>query len=188
MLGHRSTQWLQRLPHAISYSPLYLFRCASEVLTDAHQLRTVLDLPIPRVYTYSLDPDNLVGAEYILEEKAPGEPLGNLWYDWPIESRYNLIDQLVDFESKVKSIWFRNHGCLYFKKDMAHKKVPFREPEPLRETFCEVTEDINVALLDDFVIGPLTEAVLWGEKQWMELDRGPCTSNLSIFQKITNPK
>ncbi|EEP76095.1 predicted protein [Uncinocarpus reesii 1704] len=130
--------------------------------------------------------DNGLGAEYILEEKARGVPLGNLWYDWAMESRRDLIDQLVDFESKVKSIWFRKHGCLYFKKDIAMKRVPFREPEPLRETFSEATEDINAVLLDDFVIGPVTEAVLWeGEKQSMELDRGPWNSPESYFAALT---
>src|ERR1035437_7739201 len=68
------------------------------------QIRTILNLPVPRIYTYSLDSTNPVGAEYIIEERASGSPLGNLWPQWSIESQNNLLAQLVDFEAKLTSI------------------------------------------------------------------------------------
>ena len=48
------------------------FKTESEVAT----LRFVAErttIPAPKVYAWDADPDNLVGAEYILLEKIPGE-------------------------------------------------------------------------------------------------------------------
>ena len=88
------------------------------VLMANFQLRTVLNLPVPRTLTYSVDPLNPVGADYIITEKARGTPLGSLWYQWSTESQLNLVAQLVDFETKMTSISFGQHGSIYFKKDL----------------------------------------------------------------------
>lgn len=52
--------------------------CAYRILTGACKLRSVLDVPVPRIYSYSSDPLNPVGAEYMIEENATGVPLGSL--------------------------------------------------------------------------------------------------------------
>ncbi|KAF2463885.1 kinase-like protein [Lindgomyces ingoldianus] len=104
------------------------YTAASEVATRQF-LRTVLKLPVPRMYAYSLDPLNPVGAEYIIEEKAEGKPLGSLWYQWQTESQLDLVNQLVDFETKLTSVSFRRHGCIYYKKDLEKKdRGPWSTP------------------------------------------------------------
>lgn len=136
------------------------------------QLRTVLNLPVPQIYAYSLDPLNPVGAEYVIEEKAEGKPLGSLWYQWGTESRLELVAQLVDFETKLTSLSFRRHGCIYYKKDLEEKNIPAYDLEARSLSSGDFTKG---ALTEGFMLGPLTEAGLWeGDRATMHLDRGPC--------------
>ena len=81
-------------------------------------------MPVPRIYGYSLDPLKPVGAEYIIEEKAVGKQLGSLWHHWQIESQLDLVTQLVDLETKLRSVSFRNHGCIYYKEDLEKSGFP----------------------------------------------------------------
>ncbi len=119
-----------------------------------------------------MDPLNPVGAEYIIEEKAGGKPLGSLWYQWQTQSRLDLVTQLVDFETKLTSVTFRRHGCIYYKNDLEKKGLPVYDLE------AESLLADGLArrpVLEGFALGPLTEARLWdGEKLMMNLDRGPC--------------
>lgn len=62
--------------------------------------------------------NNLVEAEYIIEEKAPGVPLGSVWNQWPRQLKLQLITQVVDMENKLATITFSKHGYIYFKQDL----------------------------------------------------------------------
>jgi len=131
-----------------------------------------LQLPVPRIYAHSLDPLNPVGAEYVIEEKAEGKPLGSLWYQWQTGTQLDLVAQLVDFEAKLTSISFRRHGCIYYKKDLEEKGVPAYDLEARPSSSSELGKGPTT---EDFALGPLTEAKLWeGERAAMNLDRGPC--------------
>lgn len=122
-----------------------------------------------------MDPLNPVGAEYIIEEKAGGKPLGSLWHQWQIESQLGLVAQLVDFETKLASVSFRRHGCIYYKKDLEKKGLPTYDLEARSLLSDGLTKQINSVLTEEFALGPLTEARLWEhERATMDLDRGPC--------------
>jgi len=139
------------------------------------QIRTVLNLPVPRIYTYSLDSCNPVGAEYIIEERASGSPLGNLWRQWPTESQHDLVTQLVDFEAKLTSISFQRHGCIFYRRDLEKKGLPAYRLEARYRPSIPTNDRIDPGLLEKFAFGPLTEARLWeDERVAMDLDRGPC--------------
>lgn len=162
-------KWLHDILYVIHYT------WYAEVLTSMDQLRTVLNLPISRVCTYSADPLNLVGAEYIIEEKAEGVPLESLWYQWQTESRLNLVTQLLDFETELTSLSFRRHGCIYYKKDLEMKGLPAYDLEAKPLLCGGRANEPDPALLEDFALGPLTEARLWeDDRATMVLDRGPC--------------
>ncbi|TVY85520.1 Altered inheritance of mitochondrial mitochondria protein [Lachnellula suecica] len=146
------------------------YTTASEVATRQF-LRTVLNLPVPRIHAFSLGSDNLVGAEYIIEEKAKGRPLGNLWHHWDTESQIGLVTQLVDFETKLASVSFRRHGCIYYRKDLVKKGLPAYDLEAKSLSTDGTPMQLNST--EEFAIGPLTEARLWeGERATMKLDRG----------------
>lgn len=119
-----------------------------------------------------MDPLNPVGAEYIIEEKVEGIPLGSLWYQWKIESRLDLVAQLVDFETKLNSITFPKHGCIYYRKELEGRNTRAYDlgAKSLLSGDCTKKDK-----LEEFAFGPLTEARLWeGERATMKLDRGPC--------------
>lgn len=131
-----------------------------------------MNLPVPRIYAYSSDQLNPVGAEYIIEEKAAGKPLGSLWYQWQTESRLDLVTQLVDFETKLTSVSFRKHGCIYYKKDLKKKGISAYDLEAKSLSSGDFTKEL---LTEGFALGPLVEARLWeGDRATMNLDRGPC--------------
>jgi hypothetical protein len=171
-LARLSTRLYLRLLHGILY---VTYRAGVEVLTGMLQLPTVLNLAVPRIYAYSLDPLNPVGAEYILEEKAGGKPLGTLWHQWQTESHFGLVTQLVDFETKLASVLFRRHGCIYYKNDLEKKGGRVYNLEAGSLSSTSPTGRLNSVLTEDFVLGPLTKASLWErERATMNLDQGPC--------------
>jgi hypothetical protein len=51
-----------------------------------------MGLPIPRIYSWSLEVYNPVEAEYILEEKAPGQPLGEIWDKLSLEAQLDMVN------------------------------------------------------------------------------------------------
>ncbi|KAH7356964.1 hypothetical protein BKA65DRAFT_580178 [Rhexocercosporidium sp. MPI-PUGE-AT-0058] len=146
-------------------------------LTSILQVRQVLNFPVPRIHTYSLDPLNPVGVVYIIEEKARGKPLGNLWRHWPRESQLDLVTELVDFEAKLASVWFQSHGCLYYKEDLEAKGVCARSLDATYTSTGKRSKELDPLLTAKYALGPLNQAVLWqGERATMALERGPWQS------------
>ena len=125
-----------------------------------------MDIPVPQILSWSCNSaDNLVEAEYIIEEKAPGVRLGSVWNRWPRDLKLKLITQVIDLEKRLTTITFDKHGCIYFYKDL--------------RSLIGDAEDILSAVendaLKEFAIGPLTTNELWnGTRKNMKLDRGPC--------------
>ncbi|PVH85726.1 hypothetical protein DL98DRAFT_568045 [Cadophora sp. DSE1049] len=157
------------------------YTTASEVAIRQF-LRTVLKLPVPRIHAFSLDSHNPVGAEYIIEEKARGKPLGNFWHQWDTESQIGLVTQLVDFEIKLASVSSRRHGCIYYRKDLVEKGLPTYDLEAKSISTDGTPMQLNSVSTEEFAIGPLTEARLWeGERATMKLDRGPWSTPLSYM-------
>jgi predicted Ser/Thr protein kinase len=78
---------------------------ASEVATMDFA-RTVLDLPVPKVLTWSADDQNEVGAEYIIMEEANGTRLYENWEDLELSAKRDMILKIVEVEKKLLSISF----------------------------------------------------------------------------------
>lgn len=81
------------------------------------QVREFLGIPVPRIYAWSTDRLNPVGAEYIIEEKATGYSLGSIWGRMSRFSQFVIIDQVVEIERKLASASFPMQGCLYYTFD-----------------------------------------------------------------------
>ncbi|TVY82210.1 Altered inheritance of mitochondria protein, partial [Lachnellula suecica] len=151
------------------------YTTASEVATRTF-LREALDLPIPQILAWSADRNNPVGAEYIIEEKAPGKPLSNFWPDlaaWPLERRFPLMRSIVEVEWKLASILFAKSGCIYFRKD-----IPGSEA-------LETITPMPLAFRKRFTMGPLVARELWkGEKEGMDLNRGPFEGSYGVATEV----
>ncbi|KAI9674439.1 MAG: Phosphotransferase enzyme [Caeruleum heppii] len=173
---------IAKLPNP-NAGPKYL-TTASEVATR-HFLREILELPIPRIYASSFDPSNAVGAEYIIEEKARGQPLGGLWYQWPIESQLDMVSQVVELEKKLGSISFPKHGCIYYKADLDRRGIAANTLPPELLTTENITKPLDPSTLGKYAIGPLTDAKLWeGERAEMDMDRGPWSNALEYVKAL----
>ncbi|KAJ9214015.1 hypothetical protein DTO166G4_4460 [Paecilomyces variotii] len=81
------------------------YTTASEVATMEFA-RTVLDIPVPRVYAWSAVDDNSVGSEYIIMEEAAGTPLENGWEALTPRSKLEVMREIAKLEQKMLSLSF----------------------------------------------------------------------------------
>ena len=85
---------------------------ASEVATMEYA-RTILALPVPKVFAWSATDQNPIEAEYIIMEEAQGSQLDEVWQDLNIRSKHDIISDIVDIESKLLSISFDKYENAY---------------------------------------------------------------------------
>ena len=142
------------------------YTTASEVATMEY-LRTRLDIPAPKVFAWAsrVGSENPVGAEYITMEKMQGESLASCWLSLSTKELAEIIEQIVDIDSRLFSAPFSGHGSLYYKENLEEK---------LREN--KRNEQTGVDLLSDrFSIGPIATRLFWiEERSKMALACGPC--------------
>ncbi|PPQ82668.1 hypothetical protein CVT24_004340, partial [Panaeolus cyanescens] len=88
-----------RIPYPITVPNYYAI--ASEVATIEYQ-RTC-GIPVPEIYGYSADSDNIAGTPYILMEFIPGPTLSDVWRNLGDEEVVSVIHQLTELESRMMS-------------------------------------------------------------------------------------
>ena len=144
-------------------------------LINKKKLRDQLGIPIPRIYDWSSNASNEIGAEYILEERATGQPLGNLWETISLSTKVRIVDQILDIEKKLASMTFSKHGCIHYASDLQSKSCDYELIETKRNYPSESAARGN-GTTPSFAIGPSTSPIFWEkQKATMNLDRGPCT-------------
>lgn len=147
-----------------------------------HQIREVLGVPVPKIYTWSADGSNPVGSEYIIEEKAAGQPLGNIWSQMSVASQLGIIDQIVDMEKKLISVSFPIHGCLYYTSDLKSENPGVGGLDTMLDNAL-MSKMGHDGQLSQFTIGPSNDRKLWqNERHSMKLDKGPCKTSLPLIQ------
>lgn len=71
------------------------------------QARTILDIPVPRLYCWSTNDSNPVGSEYIIMEKAVGKQLASEWdKNLSANAKLTVMRELVTVEAKLLSVSF----------------------------------------------------------------------------------
>lgn len=158
-------QAIAKIPYTITVPKHYT--TASEVAT-ADLLRSK-GIPVPRIFGWSSDSSNPVGAEYIIMEKASGIPLETRWFNLSKQERHYLVTSLVDIETKNFDIPFGHFGSIYYRDDI---------PSNLQHDLYAENTDPAVSSVDGrFCIGPTTDYMFWyGRCAEMEIDRGPCNN------------
>ena len=158
-----------RLPSPLA-GPSYLVT-ASEVAT-LQFAREVLNLPVPRVITWSGAKRGLtkaVGADFIIMEEVPGVRLSHRWEEFDSADDVRpIMTGVLDVETKFESLSFSRIGSLYFKEDVSADL----------QTIPLLTGSIDATtrqLSEKYRVGPLINYQWWrGERAHMPLDRGPC--------------
>lgn len=149
---------------------------ASEVATRRFA-RSICDVPSPMVWDWDFRDRNTVGAEWIIEAKAAGEPLRKHWFNLSRRAQLSIIDQVVDLEVKLAPLKFSSHGSIYLERWLLRKHL-----------FCaKMTSPNNIVNKDDalslgskqlyrqYAIGPSTDRRLYrGPGDLSKQFRGPC--------------
>lgn len=145
-----------RIPYPLTVPKSYAV--ASEVATMAF-LRSS-GLPVPAVYGYSPEPDNVAGTEYIFMEFVRGTKLTDVWPDLKDSEIVAILRQIVQLESHMMSIPFPASGSLYYAQDLQ-----------------KLTEVPGIQLKNEpYCVGPDVRLRLWyGRRLQLDVYRGPCT-------------
>jgi hypothetical protein len=152
------------------------FTVASEVATRRF-VQSVCNVPSPKVWDWDFRDRNTVGAEWIIEAKAAGEPLRKRWFDMSRRAQLSIVEQVVDLEAKLASLKFSSHGSIYLERWL-YKKNLFRTR--LTSPNQMVNKDDALTLLPErfyrqYVLGPSTDRRLYrGPRDFSKQFRGPC--------------
>ncbi|KAI9051775.1 hypothetical protein LZ554_004042 [Drepanopeziza brunnea f. sp. 'monogermtubi'] len=152
---------------------------ASEVATMDFA-RTVLNIPAPKVFAWSMDSGNSVGTEYVIMEEAPGTQLQDVWETQDISQKEEIVQALVNIEKKLLSVSFTQYGNIYFASDA----FPGCEAA---EVIGDLPPELKVAIEERFVIGPVVARGFYkGERASMAIERGPWKSPYDYLKAIAN--
>jgi hypothetical protein len=77
-----------------------------KLMRSLSQARTVLDIPVPKVLSWSGEAENPVGSEYILMEEAAGTQLSKIWLEMELRDKFKIVDDIVAIEKKLLSASF----------------------------------------------------------------------------------
>lgn len=147
------------------------YSTASEVATMDY-VRTILKLPVPKVWTWSAnaaDPRG-VGAEFIIMDKVSGDALSGRWAELSTTQWMRVIREVVEWNRRFSEREFSQIGSIFYKEDVPEKL----QLRPLYAAGVNADADDASAR---FRIGPMMDWNLWrGARKVMEdADRGPCT-------------
>ncbi|KAF7923997.1 hypothetical protein EAE99_006658 [Botrytis elliptica] len=161
---------------------------ASEVATMDFA-RTILNIPLPKVYTWSAESNNPVDTDYIIMEEAPGISLADRNYECyksvvsreelatELASRKKFVADIVAIEKKLLSVpslqtvglnrCWDLHGSIYFTEDWFSG---CEKAEVLNDIPIELKKEVE----ESFVIGPRVEDTSWKEElSALRIDHGP---------------
>ncbi|EIT78866.1 hypothetical protein Ao3042_04679 [Aspergillus oryzae 3.042] len=130
-------------------------------------VRKYTSIPAPRVFSWSSDNSNPVGAEYIIMEKVAGVPLFEQWGKMAEIEKLELIKNLTKLEAQLAAIRFPAYGGLYRQADVSSLQC----------------QDLNGSIC----IGPScgrsfsTDSAAVLSTQSEKLDYGPLTFIWAIF-------
>ncbi|KAF9536552.1 Phosphotransferase enzyme, partial [Lunasporangiospora selenospora] len=92
------------------------YKTESEVATMQYVAENT-SIRVPKVYAWDSDPDNAIGAEYILMEKMNGVPLSEKWDHLAFEEKKHIINQVIDIMLQLLDTSFDRIGSLYMDEN-----------------------------------------------------------------------
>lgn len=152
------------------------FTVASEIATRRF-VQSICDVPSPTVWDWDFRYRNTVGAEWIIEAKAAGEPLRKHWFSLSRRAQLGIIDQVAEIEGKLASLKFSSHGSIYMARWLARKRL-FCTKMTSPNTMLNKYDALAVQpeqLYRQYAIGPSTDRRLYrGPGDLSKQFRGPC--------------
>lgn len=107
---------------------------ANRAVTDMNVsiVRELTDIPIPRVLSWSDDPSDSVGAEYIIMEHVSGVQLAQQWPEMTSLQRLECVQNLGYLMKQMNDLEFPAYGSIYFNDGLLRPS----ESVPLGTRFC----------------------------------------------------
>ncbi|KAL4780668.1 phosphotransferase family protein [Aspergillus varians] len=139
----------------------------SEVAT-LEFLRSNTSIRVPEVFSWSSDPTNPVGAEYIIMEKISGVPLAERWDKMNTLQQYKVIDGLIEMEEELARLTFPAYGSLFLKDSL-----------PTGYQSYALASEVDPA--GSFCVGPSCDRSLWDESNSDE----PTTADIGPWQSLS---
>ncbi|EED19590.1 mitochondria protein Fmp29, putative [Talaromyces stipitatus ATCC 10500] len=163
------------------------FTVASEVATRRF-IKSTCNVPMPTVWDWDFRGRNTVGADWIIEAKAAGEPLRNHWFNMSRRAQLKIVEQVVHLESELTRLKFSSHGSLYMERWLSTKRL-----------FCTKLSSPNAILNRDdalklrskqfygqYAIGSSTDRKLYrGPGDLSKQFRGPFTDLLHYAKALS---
>ena len=133
------------------------YKMESDVATT-EIVRHFTDVPVPVIYAFDSSMDNPLGLEWMLMERAVGQPLFNKWYDMHDHARMQMVETVARWTQQLTAIHSDRIGAIYMKYDS--------------------TEVL-------FYIGPSIEFALSRDtRREMHIDRGPYSSLQELYAAV----
>lgn len=80
--------------------------CFGVCLYVSFLVRSRTSIRVPKIFAWSSDAANLVGAEFIIMERIRGVALSETWDTMDTLQRYKIVDQVVQIEKELGDISF----------------------------------------------------------------------------------
>jgi len=95
----------------VSREPENVAKLVSEVATMEY-LRPRLSIPVPEIYASDFNPENNVGAQFMLMERLPGRHLYQLWDDLTLAHKKSVLSDIAGLLAQLGRLKFDKIGCL----------------------------------------------------------------------------
>ncbi|KAL4946504.1 hypothetical protein BDV06DRAFT_208629 [Aspergillus oleicola] len=116
-------QVIGKVPNPNAGLPHYT--TASEVATMDF-MRSVLDTPVPKIFSWNSSTDNPVAAEYILMENARGVSLSKIWDNLDVDLQFNVLKKIAMYQRVWSDVSFSKYGSLYYSQDISQSDSSLR--------------------------------------------------------------
>ncbi|KAL4969558.1 uncharacterized protein BDV14DRAFT_187118 [Aspergillus stella-maris] len=150
------------------------YTTASEVATMDF-IRRVLDIPVPKIFSWNSSTNNPVGAEYILMENARGVSLSKIWNNLDLDLRFKVLKKIAMYQHAWSNISFSKYGSLYYSQDISQL-----------DSGLHYTNQDGTEITDErFAVGPSVSRnnVDCGRAD-LDFDRGPWR-NVEDYERAT---
>jgi hypothetical protein len=89
-------------------------------------MRSVLNTPVPKAFSWNSSSDNPVAAEYVLMENARGVSLSKIWDDLDVELQFKVLKKIAMYQRAWSDVSFSKYGSLYYSQDMSQPESGLR--------------------------------------------------------------
>ncbi|KAF7117345.1 hypothetical protein CNMCM5793_006094 [Aspergillus hiratsukae] len=107
-------------------------KTASEVAT-MDWIRRTTNLPVPSIISYQASRDNLLGFEWILMTKIPGEPLGEIWKSVSFSAKTRLVKEIAASSACLFRNQLRGIGNIYGTSSLVEDSASTEMSPPTTE-------------------------------------------------------